>query len=162
MGHFSAGPRVASVRLLNVLYDGVDWQLSCAHAAAVRFVGDPFVVEVFAPAAAVPDASSVRVLICGPPFDTSASSRVDHVLTMHVPAVCCVVEDAWLQQLSDDTDADAAGAAPASFERAAVLRIRLDLAPFTRCGEESDAILRAGPLVAGVNGPCPSPCCRLL
>lgn len=136
MGHFSAGPRATSVRLLNVLYDGVDWQLSCAHASAVRFVGDPFVVEVFVPAAAVADPSAVRVLVCGPPFDASASSRVDHVLTMHVPAECCAVGDAWLQQLPDDADGDAA---TLTFERTSVLRVKLNLAPFSRCGEGAAA-----------------------
>ena len=146
MGHYSALPRASSIRLLNVLYDGVDWQLAGAHETAIRFEHDPFVVEVFTPAAAVPDASRLRILVCGPPYERAASSRVDHILTMHVPDECTVA-DAWLPVpvIEPSTGAgggrsesDGGGGAtppPPRFERTSVLRVMATLAPFSRCGE---------------------------
>ena len=107
--------------------------MDCAHEAAIRYTHDQFAIDVYTPAASSFDASCVRVLVCGPPFDTSASSRVDHILTMHAPTVS--IEDAWLP-VSESLVAhpDSSPTLP-RFERTSVLRIRLELAPFTRCGK---------------------------
>jgi hypothetical protein len=141
MGHYLASPRAHSVRLLNALYDGVDWQLFGPHDTAIAYAGQQLSIDVFA-ACAAEDAASVRVLVCGPPFDRSATRSVDHVLTIHAPSAC-TVQDAWVvapQQVAS-TAADGSNPPP-HFERSTLLQVRLNLAPFTRCGKSCSLFLK--------------------
>ena len=47
LGHASLRPRAQAVRLLNALYDGVDWQLVEPLVPVIAYVGDDFCVDVF-------------------------------------------------------------------------------------------------------------------
>ena len=47
LGHASLRPRAQAVRLLNALYDGVDWQLVEPIVPVIAYVGDEFCVDVF-------------------------------------------------------------------------------------------------------------------
>ena len=47
LGHASLRPRAQAVRLLNALYDGVDWQLVEPLVPVIAYVGDEFCVDVF-------------------------------------------------------------------------------------------------------------------
>ncbi len=130
MGHYMASPRSHSVRLLNALYDGVDWQLTSAHEASIAYSGQPCTIDVFVTVAPSVDLASLRILVCGPPFDRRSSDSIDHVLTMHAPSVSPTLRDA-LFVLDDGAHASS----EPQFERSTVAQVHVDLASFTRCGE---------------------------
>jgi hypothetical protein len=136
---YDAIPRSFSVRFLNALYDGIDWQLAAAHDATIAYVGQPCSIDVYTSCNDDCDLTAVRVLLCGPSFDRGSNATIDHILTLHAP-VSCTREDAWIaagipEATAEDTRAGTVIHAAMRFERSSVIRVRLDLATFTRCGQ---------------------------
>ena len=146
LGHYSPRPRNLAVKLLNALYDTVDWQLPEAHTATVATVGDPFVLSV-ALRYTLEDAEAAgevfRVLVCAPPFEAGSDSGV--VLTMHEPKV--IHEEAWVPHggsalssssggLDEEAQRGCGGSVVQrpSYVRGTIARVSLTLASFPRPG----------------------------
>lgn len=102
LGHPTARPRAQAVRLLNSLYDGVDWQLQAPLEPAVSFVGKELSIDIYtttdlSSSASISGGSSFvglqtagdpegayatggaaeafRVLVSAPPYDTGSSGQ---------------------------------------------------------------------------------------
>jgi len=151
LGHASPRPRGMAVRLLNALYDGIDWQLADAHVPIIAEVGQALTVDVYTAytlptvAGATPGAANeaFRVAVCAPSFLTdggAAEAGAEQVLTLHAPRV--TTEEVWVAIRDDGAPATAPAPAgdatsPSSglrYLRTTVTHIHLTLAPFPRCG----------------------------
>lgn len=154
LGHYAARPRGQAVRLLNALYDGIDWQLAQAHDPIVAFVGEAATVDVYTSYQLASGGGDTgipevfRVLVSAPSFNAEGApaGTPEHLLTIHTPSV--TAEEVWLPVASASAAAgkNGAGSPPAdgaaapsggdgvSYVRATVTRVQLSLAPFTRCG----------------------------
>lgn len=159
MGHYAPRVRAHAVKMLNALYDGVDWQLYAPLPPVMAQVEDVAGLDLYTahPLTLADAGEEFRVLMSAPPFDRAAAgSGIDHILTMHVPVV--EEELVWARlPLGTGESATSPGggvvppAAAASLEEKAVAsatspdgscryvrlrayRVRLSFGAFTRCG----------------------------
>jgi hypothetical protein len=153
LGHYHARARGAAVRMLNCLYDGVDWQLAQAHRTSLAFVGESCEVEV-STTHVLGEGEAFRVLVSAPAFEWSGPGAAEHVVTLHEPSV--EAEMVWVpvrgvaagdaataagtppaggESLTAAAPQPAAGSSPLTWVRVPAHRVRLPLAAFSRCGE---------------------------
>jgi len=149
LGHYHARARGAAVRMLNCLYDGVDWQLAQAHRTSLAFVGEACEVEV-STTHVLGEGEAFRVLVSAPAFEWSGPGAAEHVVTLHEPSVepemvwvpvrgaaaaGAAAGDADTASLTATAPQPGAGSQPLTWVRVPAHRVRLPLAAFSRCGE---------------------------
>jgi hypothetical protein len=102
LGHYNARARGLAVRLLNALYDRVDWQLSEALTPVVSFVDCPFSIDAFVLKHEHTSfkGDALRVLVSAPSMGNVGGSA-DNILTCHLPVVN--EEEIWVTVQSEDS-----------------------------------------------------------
>jgi len=83
LGHEIQGARERAVKLLNILYDGHDWQSTEALEPAIRYIGDAFVVELDFEGYTI-DQKNVYLLVYSPNLHTTKSG---YGLSRFIPAI---------------------------------------------------------------------------
>ena len=115
LGHYSPRPRALAVRLLNALYDGVDWQVAAPLAPVMAQVGERATLDLYTahPLGAGGDrGEAFRILVSAPSFDLSfAGLGGDHLLTMHAPIV--TMEEVWTRAPASSSSSASASTAAA-------------------------------------------------